>query len=165
MRYRELVKEERRACSKVNLHMRTVEKRRRELKEDVTMKLVSKMRKKKNNKGFSLVELIVVVLIIAIIAVALAPQVMKWVGTARTNVDENNKATLKSAVQVAVAEYQAAKGSLTTSYTFEAKDISDASSGSLAGYIKDVLDGDYPTPKNGGVFKIVITAEGAVKIE
>ncbi|MCI5848904.1 MAG: type II secretion system GspH family protein, partial [Lachnoclostridium sp.] len=36
-------------------------------------------RTKKNNKGFSLVELIVVVLIMAIIAVALAPQVMKWV--------------------------------------------------------------------------------------
>ena len=33
--------------------------------------------KKRNNKGFSLVELIVVILIMAVIAVALAPQVMK----------------------------------------------------------------------------------------
>ena len=39
--------------------------------------------KKRNNKGFSLVELIVVILIMAVLAVALAPQVMKWVGNAR----------------------------------------------------------------------------------
>lgn len=44
-------------------------------------------RTKKNNKGFSLVELIVVVLIMAIIAVALAPQVMKWVNESRISTD------------------------------------------------------------------------------
>lgn len=60
---------------------------------------------RKNNKGFSLVELIVVVLIIAIIAVALAPQVVKYVQKSRTNVGLNNAATIKSSVQAAVAEY------------------------------------------------------------
>ena len=61
---------------------------------------------RKNNKGFSIVELIVVVLIIAIIAVALAPQVVKYVQKSRDNVALNNAATIKSAVQAAVAEYQ-----------------------------------------------------------
>ena len=78
---------------------------------------------RKNNKGFSLVELIVVVLIIAIIAVALAPQVMKYVGQARTGTDANNAATLKSAVQVAVADYQNDGGDLTaiaTTYKLQA---------------------------------------------
>lgn len=41
----------------------------------------------KKNKGFSLVELIVVVLIMAIIAVVLAPQVTKWVNNSRNSSD------------------------------------------------------------------------------
>ena len=77
---------------------------------------------RKNNKGFSLVELIVVVLIIAIIAVALAPQVVKYVQKSRDNVALNNAATIKSAVQAAVAEYQGDVTSdtyeLTKNYTF-----------------------------------------------
>ncbi len=57
--------------------------------------------KKKNNKGFSLVELIVVVLIMAIIAVALAPQVMKWVENSRKSTDIENYNALKEAANVA----------------------------------------------------------------
>ena len=63
-----------------------------------------------NDKGFSLVELIVVVLIIAIIAVALAPQVMKYVGEARESTTANTGATLKVCVQSAVAEYCGQEG-------------------------------------------------------
>lgn len=84
-------------------------------------RLMEKARKN-NNKGFSLVELIVVVLIIAIIAVALAPQVVKYVGQARTSVSENNAATIKSAVQAAVAEYQAQSDSVAFAAVEDNKD-------------------------------------------
>lgn len=57
--------------------------------------------KKMNNKGFSLVELIVVVLIMAIIAVALAPQVMKWVENSRKSNDIENYNALVGAANVA----------------------------------------------------------------
>ena len=57
---------------------------------------------KKNNKGFSLVELIVVVLIMAIIAVALAPQVMKWVGNSKVSADVSNYDSLVSNIQTAL---------------------------------------------------------------
>ena len=59
--------------------------------------------KKMNNKGFSLVELIVVVLIMAIIAVALAPQVMKWVENSRKSTDCNNYDSVVSACNLALS--------------------------------------------------------------
>lgn len=50
--------------------------------------------KKRKNLGYSLVELVVVVLIIAILAVSLAPQVFKWVEHSRNATDEQTKNTL-----------------------------------------------------------------------
>lgn len=58
--------------------------------------------KKKRNKGFSLVELIVVILIMAVLAVALAPQVMKWVNNARLARDRHNYEQMVSIVQEAM---------------------------------------------------------------
>jgi prepilin-type N-terminal cleavage/methylation domain-containing protein len=60
--------------------------------------------KKMNNKGFSLVELIVVVLIMAIIAVALAPQVMKWVENSRKSNDIEHYNALITAANVACTD-------------------------------------------------------------
>ncbi|MCR5685903.1 MAG: type II secretion system GspH family protein [Lachnospiraceae bacterium] len=58
---------------------------------------------KSNNKGFSLVELIVVVLIMAIIAVALAPQVLKWVNNSRISADQNTMQQVISNFQTALS--------------------------------------------------------------
>jgi prepilin-type N-terminal cleavage/methylation domain-containing protein len=59
---------------------------------------------KGNNKGFSLVELIVVILIMAILAVALAPQVMKWVNNSRRSADVSTYESMVSSVQLALAD-------------------------------------------------------------
>jgi len=69
--------------------------------------------KKLNNKGFSLVELIVVVLIMAIIAVALAPQVMKWVEESRKSTDANNYDTIVEACNTSLADQATLKESNT----------------------------------------------------
>ena len=58
--------------------------------------------KKRDLRGFSLVELIVVVLIMAIIAVALAPQVLKWVNNSRKANDIQLMGRLVSVVQMTV---------------------------------------------------------------
>ena len=50
----------------------------------------------RDNKGFSLVELIVVILIMAIIAVAIAPQVMKWVENSRIAKDMDTRTELEN---------------------------------------------------------------------
>lgn len=70
---------------------------------------MKKNMKKRNNKGFSLVELIVVVLIMAIIAVALAPQVMKWVENSRKANDATLVDSVCSAGLLALADVDAYK--------------------------------------------------------
>lgn len=59
---------------------------------------------KKDNNGFSLVELIVVVLIMAIVAVALAPQVMKWVENSRISSDLQTRTNIENACILAMTE-------------------------------------------------------------
>ncbi len=74
--------------------------------------MLKKMNEKKNNKGFSLVELIVVILIMAVLAVALAPQVMKWVGNSRIAADVQTQNDIASIAQLTLADstaYEAAK--------------------------------------------------------
>ena len=58
------------------------------------------------NKGFSLVELILTIMIMGIIAVALAPQVMKWVSESKEGTDFQSADVLKSTAQVSVAEFE-----------------------------------------------------------
>lgn len=132
---------------------------------------MKKLMKRKNNKGFSLVELIVVVLIMGIIAVALAPQVMKWVGTSKEQTDESNKAALKSSVQVALADWQIdnaipASGSDQT-YTVSAGTLSGSDATGWTG-LKDKIDevtaGDYPEPQAVTSFTITIYG-GSGKVE
>lgn len=135
---------------------------------------MKKLMKRKNNKGFSLVELIVVVLIMGIIAVALAPQVMKWVGTARENSDSNTQKDIKSAVNIAVADFQGKGGKIDSSgVTFKVTSTGVAGISTVSGdahekleeCIVEVLNGDYPTPSDTTkVFSVTISGSYAVDV-
>ncbi len=128
--------------------------------------------KRKNNKGFSLVELIVVVLIIAIIAVALAPQVMKWVGTSKENVDKNNAASFKTAINSAVADYLSTSGVSTITEVKKSDDViitgarKKISTEALTNKIEEALNGKWPnTEATNKGFRVSITSSGAVDVE
>lgn len=56
--------------------------------------------KKMNNKGFSLVELIIVIAIMAVLIGVLAPQYMKYVERSRNSTDRDNAAAIESAMMV-----------------------------------------------------------------
>ena len=68
---------------------------------------------KKNNKGFSLAELIVVVLILGILAVAVTPQIMNWVNKSKVGKDEMYAGNIATAAESVALEHLG-KGDLGT---------------------------------------------------
>ncbi|MBR5762695.1 MAG: prepilin-type N-terminal cleavage/methylation domain-containing protein [Lachnospiraceae bacterium] len=109
-----------------------------------------KMKERKlNNKGFSLVELIIVIAIMVILVVAIAPQYTKFVKNSRIAADVQTAQAAATAIDVAVAEGKTGMFSGTPSvYSADAP----------------VVRADM-TAKMGGTFKIYGTdAAGVSKI-
>lgn len=80
--------------------------------------------KKLNNKGFSLVELIIVIAIMAVLAAALAPQLIKYIEKSRESTDTQTCDSIKSSFNAAIANESAYKevtavtsGTLTISFS------------------------------------------------
>lgn len=66
------------------------------------------MRKERmNDKGFSLVELIIVIAIMAILLVVLAPQYLKYVERSRNSTDLQNAAEIVTALQIYASDPEA----------------------------------------------------------
>ena len=60
--------------------------------------------KKLNNSGFSLIELIIVMAIMAILTIAVAPQYLKYVERSRKAVDVQTMATIITAIDIYMAD-------------------------------------------------------------
>jgi type IV pilus assembly protein PilA len=109
---------------------------------------------KKNNKGFSLVELIIVIAIMAILAGAIAPALIRYIDKSRKSNDISAAKTIKTAVENAMANEKAYE-ELTcdgTAYLYASPKSSTitASSGATSGIttatseiLKD-LSGSFP---------------------
>ena len=92
-----------------------------------------KEQKKMNNKGFSLVELIIVIAIMAILVGVLAPQYIKYVEKSRQSTDLQNMEAIKTAVEAAVAS-----GDLTANVTVSVSTTAITVDATVAGKLDGV---------------------------
>ncbi len=101
--------------------------------------------KKMNNKGFSMVELIIVIAIMAILAGALAPTLIKYVNKSRMSSDVSNAQTIAGSVQAAYSD-PSSYDSLPTGSGYTLASIL-ALSGSFGDNLKGTLGDVKTTPK------------------
>lgn len=106
---------------------------------------------KKNNKGFSLVELIIVIAIMAVLIGLLAPQYLKFVQKSKVSADLSNAQALATAYNAAFAE-----GSVTAST------YSSSAQGACSVQWPDVK---ATTGKSAADWSVVISADGVSQVK
>lgn len=125
--------------------------------------------KRRNNKGFSLVELIIVIAIMAILAGILAPQFIKYIKKSRVSTDIQNAQQIATAIS---AEYADAGEETTVGFvvindTTGAAGWKTGTANAEAGNraLKDVLGG-VPKVKaeSGKYFAYSVETGGTVKV-
>lgn len=129
------------------------------------------MRKKQkvsNNKGFSLVELIIVIAIMAILAGALAPQLIKYIDKSRKSADVQTAQTIATAVSSALANEEAyniaGSTDINTIYTV----VDGSTANAFQKEIYDILGKNKPeakySPSSSKTFFIVLDSDKSFKI-
>lgn len=107
-------------------------------------------KKKKDNKGFTLVELVIVIAILAILVGVLAPQYVKYVEKSRKAADATNVENVVTAIKVAGSdeEYSLPTGDYTVKLTTDGMEVSTTVNGALT------------ADKNGSLTKALIEYMG-----
>lgn len=118
---------------------------------------------KKNNSGFSLVELIIVIAIMAVLIGVLAPQFIKYVEKSKESKDISNLDSCVSVVQAYYADKEWPSGGVEITGTKGNALSAGTNNHALvdAGADKSTVTGNW----SGTGLKATITSDGAVKYE
>ena len=60
----------------------------------------------KNNKGFSLIELIIVIAIMAVLVAIIAPNLTKYLGSSKKNTDKKNADEIASTLKTCITDFE-----------------------------------------------------------
>lgn len=139
-------------------------------KENLGMKL---FQKKKNNKGFSLVELIVVVAIMAVLLGVLVPTLVRHVESSRLSKDKSALDEIKNAVEVTLASEKYMDTDVTLSLCNKADKVTLTDSNAPTGFWDEVKANlgnketiDLSSKLNKGNTVITMTVkDGSCKID
>lgn len=132
------------------------------------------LNKKKNNKGFTLVELVIVITILAILVGILAPQYTKYVEKSRKSADASNMDEIIKAIEVHYVEQgvnsTGADTTVTVTMNSDKKTPVSVKAGTadldLTEYLKNI--GNITMKGNWGanvVATLKVSKEGGVKVE
>lgn len=124
------------------------------------MKKVKKERKM-NNRGFSLVELIIVIAIMAILAGALAPQFVKYVAKSREAVDNQNIDLLISTTNSVLADPDVVPQAGTIKITGPTNITFSGVDSSFQTAFTQAVGSKYPVPKQKGKDGFLVTISGS----
>lgn len=111
------------------------------------------MKLKNNKKGFTLIELVIVIAVIAILAAVLIPTFGSVINNARKSAAEQEASNLRTAI---IVEYQGSFDEYCTDYAGE-KEVTSES------YI--LIDTAEDADEKGATFGDYITVEGEITIE
>ena len=120
------------------------------------------MKKISNNKGFSLVELIIVVAIMAVLIGVLAPQYLKYVEKSRVTADQDSIDALKGACETIVTDPDTEiTGPFTVTINNEKTEVDDETAGKeLEAIMSDYKDSKLKSKSyKEAEVKIVVTWE------
>ena len=113
---------------------------------------------KKNNKGFSLIELIIVIAIMAILVAIIAPNLTKYLAKSKRNTDKKNADEIAAQIQTAINDYESQEnaspignGTVTFAGTTPESATWSASTGSTGGAITSPAGDSFATIINSAV--------------
>ncbi len=102
---------------------------------------------KSNNKGFSLIELIIVIAIMAVLVAIIAPNLTKYLGSSKTNTDKKNLDEVKTQVMNAISDAQTnditvpAKANIKVKASGSSVTVTNGDGGSFDAILTTVLKG------------------------